>query len=500
MKKKKKTTTTRPSRLGGQSVPIVQESAGILNYFDISKNKKASEKKEDVIMVLDDSDEPTLGKTDTTGEHLEGKNVEARVQNHKENINDAENKRSKRVQSEHHENMLLVEEYGQCCSQDILLGNAGGKVVWNASPRSGFLSTEKKKRFSTSPSPRGESAGRRKKIEPVILPQESMGDDVDGVLDALSVALANSKRQRRESTDGLVATPKGSVALGALRQCCSALQSKLSNSCKKIKNASRRSSLSCDVEKTKEIKVEPEEKCIGKSAQGDVICWDDSDDDVDLSNVLVALDNAASEKEAGMHDEKNPSCPLVRCDSCTVISCSTDSAGVVVVLRKQDGSRIHAHLTSPWDIGDYRQGDPVNLVNVREYCVGIDKHCNLGGLDNSGFLIHHPEILLGGTRVTSSSECPRRGYLSERMTGEGPAMEAAVKGIMFHQLLQQSLMLNFRRSAQLKSIIEEIVASMPEQLLDSELSAEDASKWLLASIPSTLRCVHNLISKIINLI
>ena len=173
MKKKKKTTTTRPSRLGGQSVPIVQESAGILNYFDISKNKKASEKKEDVIMVLDDSDEPTLGKTDTTGEHLEGKNVEARVQNHKENINDAENKRSKRVQYEHHENMLLVEEYGQCCSQDILLGNAGGKVVWNASTRSGFLSTEKKKRFSTSPSPRGErdSAGRRKKIEPVILPQ-----------------------------------------------------------------------------------------------------------------------------------------------------------------------------------------------------------------------------------------------------------------------------------------------------------------------------------------
>lgn len=500
MKKKKKTTTTRPSRLGGQSVPAIHESAGILNYFDISKKNKAPEDKEDVIMVLDDSEELTHGKTDSLAEHHESKNIESRVQNHKENINNDENNRIKRIQSEHHENMLLVEEYGgQCCSQDILLGNAGGKVVWNASPRSGFLSTEKTKRFSTSPSP-GEngSTGRRKKIEPVILPQESIGDDVDGVLDALSLALANSKRQRRESTDGLVATPRGSVALGALRQCCSALQSKLSSSCKKKKNAPRRSSLSCEVDNSKEINLGPEEKIIGNSAPRDVICWDDdSDDDVDLSNVLVALDNATSKKGAHAADEKNQSCPLIRCDPCTVVSCNPDTKGVVVILRKRDGSRIHAHLTSPWDNGDYRQGDPVNLVNVHEYYIGMEKHCSLGGLENSGFLIHHPEILLGGTRVTSSSECPRRGYLSERMTGEGPAMEAAVKGIMFHQLLQQSLMLNFRRSAQLKSIIEEIVDSMPEQLLDSELSAEDASKWLLASIPSTLRCAQNFIFDVI---
>ena len=492
MKKKKKTTTTRPSRLGGQTGPTVQESAGILNYFDINKSTKALEKKEDVIMLLEDSDEQTLGQAEAPGEHLGGKTDQPKVQHHKENMKSAENKNIERAQSEHHENMLLVEEYGQCCSQDILLGNAGGKVVWNASPRSGFLSTEKKKRFSTSPSPRGDkdSAGRRKKIEPVILPQEGMGDDVDGVLDALSVALANSKRQRRESIDGVIATPKGSVALGALRQCCSALQSKLSSSCKKATHTSRRSSLHCDTEKKKTSEVESEEKREAKSAQEDVICWDDSDvDDVDLSNLLGALDNTVSEKDADKSDMKSRLCPLVKCDSCTVLSCAPDSAGVVLVLRKSNGSHIYAHLTSPWDNGDYRPGDPVNLVNVREYYVGTEIHCNLGGLDHPGFLIHHPEILLGGTRVTSSSECPRRGYLSERMTGEGPAMEAAVKGIMFHQLLQQSLMLGLRRSSQLKSVIEEIVASMPEQLLDSELSAEDASKWLLSSIPSTLRYV-----------
>lgn len=497
MKKKKKTTTTRPSRLGGQTAPVAQESVGILNYFDLHKNSKALEKKEEVIMVLDETDEPTLAQADTPGVHLGADAEESRVQHHKENINHAENRRTKRVQSENHENMLLSEEYGQCCSQDILLGNAGGKVVWNASPRSGFLSTEKKKRFSTSPSPRGDKgpAGRRKKIEPVILPQGGQSDDVDGVLDALSVALANSKRQCRESTDGVLGTPKGSVALGALRQCCSALQSKLSSN-KKLRNGSRRSSLSCDAEKVTDekpvdIKVEDDLKCAEHVGREDVICWDDDSDvdDADLSNVLVALDNAAFEKEESKPPTKSHSPPLICCDSCNVVTSSPDSTCLVLVLRKQDGSLVHAHLTSPWDNGDYRQGDPVNLVNVRYYWVGSECHCNVGGLDNVGFLIHYPEVLLGGTRVTSSSECARRGYLSERMTGEGPAMEAAVKGIMFHQLIQQSLMFDFRRSAQLKSVIAEIVASMPEQLLDSELSADDASKWLLASIPSTLRYV-----------
>lgn len=497
MKKKKKATTTRPSRLGGQALPTAQESAGILDYFDFRKISKTIERKEGEI--VDDSDDRIRPETDAPGSDLGHAIERLESQHHKENIIATRMKTDQRICPESHENMLLVEEYGQCCSQDILLGNVGGKVVWNASPRSGFLSTEKKQRFSTSPSPRGNkgAGGRRKKIEPVIFPQECLGDDVDGVFDALSVALAHNKKQRRESSDGSAGAPKVSVALGALRQCCSALQSKLSSSCKKKKaNKPRRSSLCCNTEKSMEQnkkngQIEDEVKC-DERLEGEVgVSWDDDSDvdDADLSNVLVALENTVSTNGDNKPAAESYTCPLICCISCTVVTCAPDSTGLVLDLMERDGSLIHAHLLSPWDNGDYRQGDPINLVNVQEYYVGPEKHCTIGGLEHPGFLIHHPEILLGGTRVTSSSECPRRGYLSERMTGEGPAMEAAVKGIMFHQLMQQSLVLNFRRSAQLKSIIEEIVASMPEQLLDSDLSAEDASKWLLASIPSTLRYV-----------
>lgn len=498
MKKKKKTTATRPSRLGGQTGHIPQDSIGILNYFDIHKDKIDEQSAEDAVVLLDESlEQQTRAQPITPGVHPAVKSGHGE---HllKENNQYAHNKRVERVCAENHENMLLVEEYGQCCSQDILLGNVGGKVVWNASPRSGFLSTEKK-RFSTSPSP-GERKDdiRRRKIEPVVLPQECMGDDVDGVLNALSTALANNKQQ--EGLDASASSPKGSVALGALRQCCSALQSKLSgSSSKKKKNGtSLRSSLTVVEEKAitntidVEIKVKNEHVCCEKKStektekQGYIGWGDDSDvDDEDLSNMLVALDNAASGKGREVPSKEENT--LIRCVQCEVVSCHPDSGGLALVLRKRYGSLIYAHLLSPWDNGDYRQGDPINLVNIEEYLVDNEVHCKIGGMENAGFLIHHPEILLGGTRVTSSSECPRRGYLSERMTGEGAAMEAAVKGIMFHQLMQQSLAFNYRRSSQLKTIIEEIVASMPEQLLDSELRAEDASRWLHASIPSTLR-------------
>lgn len=148
---------------------------------------------------------------------------------------------------------------------------------------------------------------------------------------------------------------------------------------------------------------------------------------------------------------------------------------------------VHVRLLSPWDGGDYRAGDPVNLINAEQYEIGSEVHCTIG-IGHPGFLIHFPDILLGGTRVTQSSACHRKGYLSERITGEGTTA-AAVKGVMYHQLVQHALLHGYRRSGQIKSIIEEIVSSMPEQLLDSELSAEEASSWLHETIPSTLRYV-----------
>lgn len=157
----------------------------------------------------------------------------------------------------------------------------------------------------------------------------------------------------------------------------------------------------------------------------------------------------------------------------------------------QSGDCLTVALNSPWDDGDYRVGDPVNIVDaVMEEDTDGQKHCSLG-LNRKGYLIHYPDVLLGGTRVSSASDCPRRGFLGERMTGEGTTA-ACVKGTMYHTLFQQALSKNLRRAGQLEVVAREIVDSMSEDLVDSELSVEEALQWLRESIPSTLRYVRQL--------
>ena len=120
-----------------------------------------------------------------------------------------------------HLESILAEEYGQCSSQDILLGNLeadvmlDGRVMWTASPGKGVLSTENQfLRASLSPGKgdggeRGGGDGRDQRrrrqrveaIEPLGLPIENAmehGHEPD-VFDALSTALNCAIDTRRES-------------------------------------------------------------------------------------------------------------------------------------------------------------------------------------------------------------------------------------------------------------------------------------------------------------
>lgn len=168
-----------------------------------------------------------------------------------------------------------------------------------------------------------------------------------------------------------------------------------------------------------------------------------------------------------------------------ILSCGSDGRWPVLVLRRGDGRVVHAHLQSPWD-GDYRPGDAVNLIQPQEYLVGEETHCELG-MGRPGFLVQFPELLLGSTRVTSSSECPRRGYLQEKIvSGDGGSCAAAIYGQMYHQLIQSAMLRGYRKGRELFAEIDSIVESMPEALLDAQISTEEAVAWLKEKVPVTL--------------
>lgn len=143
------------------------------------------------------------------------------------------------------------------------------------------------------------------------------------------------------------------------------------------------------------------------------------------------------------------------------------------------------HLSTPWDDADYRPGDPVNVIGGKEKIIDGECHFYMG-MQYGGYIIHFPDLLLGGTRVTSSGDCSRRGYLGERVAGEGTSA-ACLKGTIYHSMFQQALAKGYRRGDQLKYVAREIIDSIPEALLDSELTPEEAEGWLRESIPSTLR-------------
>lgn len=178
-----------------------------------------------------------------------------------------------------------------------------------------------------------------------------------------------------------------------------------------------------------------------------------------------------------------------------ILSCGSDGRWPVLVLRRGDGRVVHAHLQSPWDTGDYRPGDAVNLIQPQEYLVGDETHCELG-MGRPGFLVQFPELLLGSTRVTSSSECPRRGYLQEKIvSGDGGSCAAAIYGQMYHQLIQSAMLRGYRKGRELFAEIESIVESMPEALLDAQISTEEAVAWLKEKVPVTLSFLNKFLRR-----
>ena len=148
-----------------------------------------------------------------------------------------------------------------------------------------------------------------------------------------------------------------------------------------------------------------------------------------------------------------------------------------------------AHLLSPWnqDI-EFRSGDPINLLVPQLDDFNGQLHCLLGGPRGhpQALLIHFPDVLLGGTRIAGSTQCPRQGYLQERIAGREGTNAACTKGNMYHSLFQTALSRGIRQAGQLEQIAWEIVGSRAVDILDSEMTEHQAFTYLKESLPRTI--------------
>jgi DNA replication ATP-dependent helicase Dna2 len=153
------------------------------------------------------------------------------------------------------------------------------------------------------------------------------------------------------------------------------------------------------------------------------------------------------------------------------------------------GLQVIAHVQYPYnhDIV-YLPNDPVNLMVPKVDNFNGQYHCIIGGSlgHPRTMLVHYPDVLLGGTRVAGSTQCPRQGFLQERIAGGDGTNAACTKGTMYHSLFQLALSKGLRQANQLEDHAHEIVSSSPVTLLDSNMTEHQAFSYLKGSIPKMI--------------
>jgi hypothetical protein len=154
-----------------------------------------------------------------------------------------------------------------------------------------------------------------------------------------------------------------------------------------------------------------------------------------------------------------------------------------------DNLEVIAHLQSPWNIGDYRQGDVVNLIVPKLDEFDGVMHCLLAH-DREGLLIHMPDQLLAPTSIVDANKCTRRGVLKTMISSMGTVHPSAINGTMYHSLFEAALRKSLKTDADLEKAAVEAVAAKSKELLDAQVTDEAALKYLRSTFAWTLQWVN----------
>ncbi|XP_039122512.1 DNA replication ATP-dependent helicase/nuclease JHS1 isoform X1 [Dioscorea cayenensis subsp. rotundata] len=155
---------------------------------------------------------------------------------------------------------------------------------------------------------------------------------------------------------------------------------------------------------------------------------------------------------------------------------------VLRLLNEQTGQERALHLCDEWFYSLVGPGD--TIIAIGEFdeqgkCV-VDHDNNL--------IIIHPDILLSGTRVASSFNCPRRTVLDERLKCNEHSTSALV-GTMLHQIFQAGLLKELPTRQFLEEYAGIVLKRNIESLYSCGANVEDVYSTLTDAIHKMLNWI-----------
>ncbi|KAL9321686.1 hypothetical protein ACSQ67_009739 [Phaseolus vulgaris] len=164
---------------------------------------------------------------------------------------------------------------------------------------------------------------------------------------------------------------------------------------------------------------------------------------------------------------------------------SADSNGaqcsykVLRLLNEQTGEERAVNLQNEWYCSVIAPGDTVHVIGE------FDERGNCEIDHDNNFLIVHPDILLSGTRVSSSFSCPRRTVLDERLKNNDYST-AALAGTMLHQIFQAGLTKDHPTVNFMEDYAEVVLQKNIESLYACGVNENDVRKTMRDAIPRIL--------------
>ncbi|KAK2650910.1 hypothetical protein Ddye_018399 [Dipteronia dyeriana] len=156
---------------------------------------------------------------------------------------------------------------------------------------------------------------------------------------------------------------------------------------------------------------------------------------------------------------------------------------VLRLLNEQSGEERAVYLWEEWFYSAIAPGDTVNVVGEFD----DQGKCNVDHDNN--LIVVHPYILVSGTRVAGSFNCPRRAVLDERLKGSEHSTVALI-GTLLHQIFQAGLIKEVPTVNFLEECARIVLQKNIESLYACGVNENDILKTLIEAIPKLLNWIR----------
>ncbi|KAI3905112.1 hypothetical protein MKX01_017358 [Papaver californicum] len=163
----------------------------------------------------------------------------------------------------------------------------------------------------------------------------------------------------------------------------------------------------------------------------------------------------------------------------TVNSSSSCPVKVLRLLNEKNGEERTLQLHDEWSNSMIGPGETVHVVGEFDNqgkCV-VDHSNNL--------LIVHPEILLSGSQVSTSFNCPRRAVLDERLKRNEYSV-APLVGVMLHEIFQAGLVKEHPTKEFLEEYTRIVLLKNLESMYACVVNENEIHRKLIDAIPKLL--------------